>query len=107
MELVVVARCQVDDAVVELVELVRQQVLVVGEVVRLHHVLVGARKQRLERAEEADERVADAFHLFHHSVRHLAAVKDLAVSRAGLNTHTTSRSTQRPHITKSCYYALA
>ena len=91
MEPMVVAGSEVDDAVVELVERVGQQAVVVGEVVAGYHVvLVG--KQRLERSEEADQRIRDSFHLLQHAMLHLSTVEHLAVCWTGLQQQTSGYS---------------
>jgi len=53
MELVVVTGREVNDTVVELVEWVRQEAMVVGEIINVHQVL--AREQSLKRSKEANQ----------------------------------------------------
>jgi len=84
VEPVIVAGREVYDAVVEPIEGVRQQTVVVGEVVHRRHVDVRVWKQRLKWTEKPDQRIRHALHLLQHSVLHLAAVQDLPISRTCL-----------------------
>ena len=101
----VVAGSEVDDAVIELVERVSQQAVVVGEVVAGYHVVL-IRKQRLERSEEADQRIRDSFHLLQHSMLHLSTVQHLDVCWTGLQQHLICNTRSRQKSTCHGYGAV-